>query len=429
MSDAALSEDVQAPRELEVAYHGGKRALFKLAFKTLFLSLITLGIYRFWMKARLRRYYWNATRIDGEPLEYAGTGLEKIIGFLIAVTFLAVYLGIAQVVLSFFGLAVLEGRAGVINLAFLAVVPIYFYAMFRARAYVLARTRWRGIRFALKGGAWGYAVRALWHSFVSVLSLGLLYPRQVFKLEQYLTDRTRFGDLRLRQEGRWFMLLGPWIWVWLPLVGLAGGIGYFVWQHEGRSAEEMVFSGDIAPTTYLWIFGGLAFGSLLVFALLAGFRAIATRRMALHKRAGKDVRLISAIRSGKVIRIWFLGVLGVVIASFLPLLVIGGLLALTLLVPTSDPEVSLFELLFAPTQISQAQVLGGLLISALSYMIYMFTMSVFWHLFVTQPLWRHFATTLTVVGDQEVSGARQRSRDELMQAEGFADALDLGAAI
>ena len=51
------------------------------------------------------------------------------------------------------------------------------------------------------------------------------------------------------------------------------------------------------------------------------------------------------------------------------------------------------------------------------------------HVFVTQPLWRHYAETVDIVGAESLHDIRQRARDEHTEAEGFAEALDLGAAI
>ena len=56
--------------------------LFGLLVKNAFLTLVTLGIYRFWARAALRRYWWGSIVIAGDPLEYTGTGLELFIGFL-----------------------------------------------------------------------------------------------------------------------------------------------------------------------------------------------------------------------------------------------------------------------------------------------------------------------------------------------------------
>ena len=37
------------------------------------LMIPTLGLYRFWQATWKRRFYWQNTVIDGEPLEYTGT--------------------------------------------------------------------------------------------------------------------------------------------------------------------------------------------------------------------------------------------------------------------------------------------------------------------------------------------------------------------
>ena len=46
------------------------------------LTVLTLGIYRFWMKMRLRRWYRSAIRLGGHPLDYVGDPIEKLLGFL-----------------------------------------------------------------------------------------------------------------------------------------------------------------------------------------------------------------------------------------------------------------------------------------------------------------------------------------------------------
>ena len=58
----------------KVFYTGQRGALFGLAFKTALLTVLTLGIYRFWAKTRIRRYVWSSVSIDGDRLEYTWTG-------------------------------------------------------------------------------------------------------------------------------------------------------------------------------------------------------------------------------------------------------------------------------------------------------------------------------------------------------------------
>ena len=86
---------------LAVRFTGNRSALFWLALKTGFWTVLTLGFYRFWMKTRLRRWYWSAIRPGGHPLEYVGDPWEKLLGFFIAVVVLTFYIGIVNLVLMF----------------------------------------------------------------------------------------------------------------------------------------------------------------------------------------------------------------------------------------------------------------------------------------------------------------------------------------
>jgi len=70
---------------MKVAFVGSRSALFWLALKSGFWTVLSLGFYRFSMKTRLRRWYWSAIRPGGHPLEYVGDPLEKLLGFFIAV--------------------------------------------------------------------------------------------------------------------------------------------------------------------------------------------------------------------------------------------------------------------------------------------------------------------------------------------------------
>ena len=119
-------------------YTGDGKALFFLALRTGLLTFFTLGIYRFWAKTRIRRFIWSSTRLDGSRFEYTGTGLEKFLGFLMAVVILAVYLGLIQILLFWFGMTIFATRASPeqalaqsigFSLSGLAVLPTGMIAM------------------------------------------------------------------------------------------------------------------------------------------------------------------------------------------------------------------------------------------------------------------------------------------------------------
>ncbi|MEO1689709.1 MAG: DUF898 family protein, partial [Pseudomonadota bacterium] len=79
------------PRKLKYSALGG--LIFRIAFRGALLTLLTLGLHRFWMTTRLRRAYWAGIEVDGEPLEYDGKPTELLLGFFVAVVVLAVILG------------------------------------------------------------------------------------------------------------------------------------------------------------------------------------------------------------------------------------------------------------------------------------------------------------------------------------------------
>ena len=65
---------MDAPRnaDLSVQYRGDPAKLFPLALGTGLLAVVTLGIYRFWAKARIRRFVWSHIRVGDDALEFTG---------------------------------------------------------------------------------------------------------------------------------------------------------------------------------------------------------------------------------------------------------------------------------------------------------------------------------------------------------------------
>lgn len=383
------------------------------------------------MKTRLRRWYWSAIRPGGHPLEYVGDPIEKLLGFCIAVVILAFYIGIVNLLLMFVSFSLFQGNGIAYLVSFIGVIPIWFYARYRARRYVLGRTRWRGVRFGLEKGAWGYAGRALLHWAITIVTLGALWPRMTFLLEKYKTDRTYFGSAKLHQGGNWRMLyraaipfvvsvsimvLGAFWVFWLdPLVAPDGNV--FASIDKVISDESW---GDLVGPERLMLLPLALFG--LVYGAIY-YRVVATRIMANHKTAG-GVALFSRQRALRVFGIYALGntisyltlVLGIIGLFMLaiPFVGLGGLLAISGEAPVAGLAIPRW---------------AALLLIALLYFSVFLAWSVLSHIFVTFPLMRHYVTTLTIRHPDELGQVSQRARDEFAEAEGFAEALDLGAAI
>lgn len=225
-----------APAELDAAagealvWEGRVGELFAVWIKGLVLTILTLGIYRFWMKTAIRRYIWSRVRLGGDTLEYTGTGMELFRGFLVAL--FAVILPLAGLQ---WAAAYAETAAGwdwdpevaAFLFAFAIGTVLLPYARFAGLRYRLSRTRWRGIAFRQEGSAWAYArVYLAWWA-LNLLCLGLLTPQVTMWIESFRLRRLKFGSVSARLSvGRvpcfWFYV--AWLVLALGLLWIGGEI-------------------------------------------------------------------------------------------------------------------------------------------------------------------------------------------------------------
>lgn len=380
-------------------YTGETGAMFDLALRVGVLTLITLGIYRFWGKSRLRRYIWSSTQIDGDSFEYTGTGLEKFLGFLLAVVVLAVYLGIVQLILFFFGLMLFQqpqtqaqalGQLAAIYITLLALLPLIFFASYRARRYRLARTRWRGIRFGMDKAAWGYVWRAILHSLLSAVTLGIMLPRQTYHLEKYMTDRSWFGDTQFQQSGKWTQLYGAMTHVFIAIGLIVVALGIMGFAGSTGAIPGVI----VLIVAYIWLLIGMIHYQVQSFAYLTS-----------NKCLGEEIGFDAQILSSQVIKVYILGGLAVGILSAL----VFGVLAVIAKV--------------AGVGMVSAIVIGVLYLFAF---VLIDAMTLAW---ITQPIITAYVSGVSVINIDAVAAIGQREADAGADAEGFADALDIGAAV
>ena len=168
--------------------------LFALSATNFVLRFLTLGLYSFWGKTEVRKRIWSAVRIEGEPLQYTGTGKELFLGFL--VIFGVILLPIS---LTSFGIAMYFGPESPASSIFsLLLYPIIFILIgigtYRAQRYRLSRTVWRGIRGSLVGRDVHYAWTYFWSALLIPMTLGWITPWRSTELQKILTRDMRFGD-------------------------------------------------------------------------------------------------------------------------------------------------------------------------------------------------------------------------------------------
>ena len=216
-------------------FHGNWQDFARIALPNLLLTIVTLGIYRFWGTTRERQYLWSQTQFIDERLEWTGTGMELLIGFfaaifLIGIPFLFIQFGAqAMIIRGMPGYSVLLSL-----LSFFALFWLIGVGRFRGIRYKLSRTYWRGIRggSALSGVAYGWPY--VWKSFVGSLAAGLMVPWSMVSLWNERWGRMSFGPHEFNafasQEGlmgRYLLIyLGSFIAIFLTAsLGLDNGNG------------------------------------------------------------------------------------------------------------------------------------------------------------------------------------------------------------
>ncbi|MCI4660264.1 MAG: YjgN family protein [Neomegalonema sp.] len=429
MSETSIAGGNPAPvGATPLAFSGEAGKLVGIVVKGLLLTLVTLGIYRFWMKTRIRHYYWQNIQIGNEPLEYTGRGLELFIGFLIAIFFLAIYLFVVNFALSGFNLIFLQEPSAFNFLPLVVLTPLIPYAQFRSQRYLLSRTKWRGIRFGLERGAASYAGRAMLWWVAIVLSLGLAAPFADFDLRRFITKRTYYGDQRFNLSGSATGLFKHYLAIWLFVALIVGLIVISIAMEEGRGPGAAPSDLSLLfPLGFIFFWGyiGLIFGGLWY----AGKR---TSYMMNRTEFGEGVLLQSKARPWRLVGIVIIGGLlaGLVMTGVM--VVIGILMAI--FGAFLDAEtLQQIGVLFDPERTETlgpdayfAIVVSAVMIGLLYLGVTLAAMAAA-ELFIAKPYLAHLIDTAAVTNIDRAYDARQRPQDRNDEAEGFADALDVGA--
>ena len=200
---AAPGPDAPGPADIVRGFeHSGRPAEFVAIFlRNILFNLLTATIYRFWGKTRVRRYIWSHTDLEGDALEYDGTGLELFTGFAIAILLLG---PLALLPAWYFWVSPESDPLDVAMFQSGLSLVLYFLwyiAIYRARQYRLSRTRWRGIRGAMEGSGLGYSLRNLLYTLLTSVTFGLFAPWASVRLWEYEISNSRFGDRGFRFRG------------------------------------------------------------------------------------------------------------------------------------------------------------------------------------------------------------------------------------
>ena len=410
-----------APTSGRVRFLGKEAVYWRLLIRGALLLICTLGIYRFWLATDVRRFLWGNSEIAGDHLEYTGTALELLVGFLIAIAILL------PINILFFLAALDLGLIGSLSgvMAFLLLALLGQFAIYRARRYRLSRTVYRGVRFYQTGSAWAFAFFALMWWGLIALTLGLAYPWAQKSLERFKMRHTYYGNLPGYFEGSAVALFLRGFPLWLLVVGPAvGGMAAAIHSVDWPALAEAVNEGGSGlaarieasnpgyPSAIIFMIGAAVLSGLAAAVLYPAFQAMMLRWWSAGLRFG-DVAVTSRLRTRQVYRAYFRFLLyGLVFAIGFSIVASVALAALELLKGTvHTPEAE------------ELMTVGALVVG---YMILALGYSTIYQATVKLSLWRLAMESAEISGIAALDRVKAAGRPTSAVGEGLADALQVG---
>jgi uncharacterized membrane protein YjgN (DUF898 family) len=155
---------------------------------SLFLSVVTLGIYSAWGKVRKKRYLYSHTELDGTGFEFRAAPLAILRGRVIALLLLG-------------GFALSSHVFPLMQLAFIVLLLVLTpWIVVAASRFNARNSAWRNITFSFNGGI-GEAARVfLALGALAVATLGIMYPYARMRRARFIIEHHRFGETQIRAD-------------------------------------------------------------------------------------------------------------------------------------------------------------------------------------------------------------------------------------
>lgn len=330
--------DGPPPTDGGIDVHLDRGRLIGLLLLNTLLTVLTLGLYRFWARTRVRRVLWGSVSLRGDAFAYTGTGKELFIGFLVALVALLPFGLIVSIVNAMipptaFGQHFAFQMAVALGAGLLGLMAMYF-----ARRYLLTRTRWRGIHGGQDRELGPFMLKHLNAYLLVLVSFGLLQPKMDARMYNYRTGISWFGTERFRASatsaGLWSVYLPSWL---LFIVGygtlVVGFMPFLTWSAAAQEAQVTGVNPGPMPAfePTVWIVA-----AILITLGSAGFFLYAVRRSISFLGATQlgDMLLELPLRTRQVLYIPLVGTLIYVVT--LVLMVAAGALFIWALGPKSS---------------------------------------------------------------------------------------------
>jgi uncharacterized membrane protein YjgN (DUF898 family) len=190
-----MENEISDLKNYKLSFHGQGKAFFGIIIVNWLLTIITLGFYFPWAKAKTLKYMYGSTALNNERFTFNGTGKEMFVGFIKCIVFYIVIFGLSFL-FSYLDMAILGGI--VLYFAVISIIPVAIHGSYR---YRFSRTSWKGIRFGYRGERNKlYSGYFKW-IFFSIVTLGVYGSWMEMKLRDYLLSNVRAGNIEFKYFG------------------------------------------------------------------------------------------------------------------------------------------------------------------------------------------------------------------------------------
>lgn len=300
-----------------VEFRGLAGDFFLIQLGNLALTIITIGVYRFWGKAKYRRYLWAQTSLDGDSVDYTGTGLELFIGAILVILLVSIPFGLLSVLMP---LIVPDAEIAIAVTQLVLITGIYWLVgvgQYRSWRYLFSRTAWRGIRSGMTEQGFAYGNFSFGLTLAQIFSLGLATPWVTTRRWNRLVRDVRIGSFPLSSDAEPGPLWKPFLLVWVSVaVPAMAFIGWFAWRYGEMFASQQPTPGD--PTELLIaiavLYLGLIVLGLLGALLFANYQSAYLKETFGKTRIGDTMALRIDVTTWEIIR-YYLGNIALVVLT------------------------------------------------------------------------------------------------------------------
>lgn len=232
---------IKTVRHLGFEFRGDGMEYFKIWIVNILLTIVTVGIYSAWAKVRNHRYFYSNLYLDDHNFRYLAEPLTILKGRLIAIAALIAFTFIS---------GVSPIAALVLGLALVATMP---YFVNKSLAFNMRMSAYKNIQFRFEGNyGQAFMVLFVW-PILGVLTLGILYPLALLKINEYVVSNTRFGTTAFNFKATY----GQYGMIFLTLLGIGVACGLPIFAISALLPA-------LAPVTYLLLLV-MYFGMIVYF--------------------------------------------------------------------------------------------------------------------------------------------------------------------